>query len=414
MQAISGCLERTSRHTSIAVAVGQPHVEHGDVGAGGRDAAEGLLGGARLADDRRGRPRPRAARAARGGRSRGRRAGTRGSDRSWRAFLPHVASAVRPAYSRARGCRGSPQPAPAARRRAHGRLRPRPAGHAAPHRRRARSTSSTPATARSACSTRPARGSRSSSPSASTRRTTAAIGHLPEGHGILGLLIVDAKPLRLPDLREHPDSYGFPPNHPPMRSFLGVPIRVRDEVFGNLYLTDKTSRRGVHRRRRGAGRRPGRGRRRRHRERPPPRARSRSWRCSRTASASPATSTTRSSSACSPPGCRCRATARLVRTDPDELRRAHRGRRRRPRPHRQAHPHGDLRPRANAPARRDGLRSRVLAIAREAAGTTGFEPRVLLDGPLDTGVEDAVGRRAARHAARGAQQRRPSRPGVAR
>jgi signal transduction histidine kinase len=71
--------------------------------------------------------------------------------------------------------------------------------------------------------------------------THAAIGHLPEGHGILGLLIVDAKPLRLPDLREHPDSYGFPPNHPPMRSFLGVPIRVRDEVFGNLYLTDKAS-----------------------------------------------------------------------------------------------------------------------------------------------------------------------------
>jgi two-component system, NarL family, sensor histidine kinase DevS len=71
--------------------------------------------------------------------------------------------------------------------------------------------------------------------------TYQAIGHLPEGHGILGLLIVDAKPLRLPDLREHPDSYGFPPHHPPMRSFLGVPIRARDEVFGNLYLTDKKS-----------------------------------------------------------------------------------------------------------------------------------------------------------------------------
>ncbi len=69
--------------------------------------------------------------------------------------------------------------------------------------------------------------------------THRAIGDLPEGHGILGLLIVDAKPLRLPDLNEHPDSYGFPPNHPPMRSFLGVPIRVRDQVFGNLYLTDK-------------------------------------------------------------------------------------------------------------------------------------------------------------------------------
>ena len=68
-----------------------------------------------------------------------------------------------------------------------------------------------------------------------------AIGDLPRGHGILGLLIVDPKPLRLPDLNEHPDSYGFPPRHPPMRSFLGVPIRVRDEVFGNLYLTDKRS-----------------------------------------------------------------------------------------------------------------------------------------------------------------------------
>jgi signal transduction histidine kinase len=71
--------------------------------------------------------------------------------------------------------------------------------------------------------------------------THRAIGKLPEGHGILGLLIVDAKPLRLPDLTEHPDSYGFPPNHPPMRSFLGVPIRLRDEVFCNLYLTDKRS-----------------------------------------------------------------------------------------------------------------------------------------------------------------------------
>jgi signal transduction histidine kinase len=67
----------------------------------------------------------------------------------------------------------------------------------------------------------------------------AAIGHLPEGHGILGKLIIDQHPLRLPDLREHPDSYGFPPNHPQMSSFLGVPIWVRGEVFGNLYLTEK-------------------------------------------------------------------------------------------------------------------------------------------------------------------------------
>lgn len=71
--------------------------------------------------------------------------------------------------------------------------------------------------------------------------THRAVGHLPEGHGILGLLILDAKPLRLSDLHEHPDSFGFPPHHPEMRSFLGVPILVRDRVFGNLYLTEKTS-----------------------------------------------------------------------------------------------------------------------------------------------------------------------------
>ncbi|MGE3836196.1 MAG: GAF domain-containing protein [Acidimicrobiia bacterium] len=67
------------------------------------------------------------------------------------------------------------------------------------------------------------------------------IGALPKGHGILGLLIRDAKPIRLPDLSEHPDSFGFPPNHPPMTSFLGVPIVLREKVFGNLYLTEKTS-----------------------------------------------------------------------------------------------------------------------------------------------------------------------------
>jgi signal transduction histidine kinase len=69
----------------------------------------------------------------------------------------------------------------------------------------------------------------------------AEIGELPKGHGILGLLIADPRPLRLPDLHEHPDSYGFPPGHPEMRSFLGVPISVRGRVFGNLYLTDKQS-----------------------------------------------------------------------------------------------------------------------------------------------------------------------------
>ncbi|MFF8378432.1 GAF domain-containing sensor histidine kinase [Streptomyces sp. NPDC015661] len=65
------------------------------------------------------------------------------------------------------------------------------------------------------------------------------IGALPSGHGILGELIRNPVPLRIPELSEHPASYGFPPHHPPMHSFLGVPIRVRDEVFGNLYLTEK-------------------------------------------------------------------------------------------------------------------------------------------------------------------------------
>jgi two-component system, NarL family, sensor histidine kinase DevS len=68
----------------------------------------------------------------------------------------------------------------------------------------------------------------------------ARIGLPPRGHGILGLVIREAKPIRLPDLTKHPDSYGFPPHHPPMRSFLGVPIVGRRGVFGNLYLTEKT------------------------------------------------------------------------------------------------------------------------------------------------------------------------------
>lgn len=65
------------------------------------------------------------------------------------------------------------------------------------------------------------------------------IGRPPAGEGILGLLVADPAPLRLDDLGEHPASQGFPPGHPPMRSFLGVPVRVGDSVFGNLYLTEK-------------------------------------------------------------------------------------------------------------------------------------------------------------------------------
>ena len=65
------------------------------------------------------------------------------------------------------------------------------------------------------------------------------IDHWPEGRGLLGLLIADPRPLRLADIAAHPASSGFPDGHPPMRSFLGVPVRVREEVFGNLYLTNK-------------------------------------------------------------------------------------------------------------------------------------------------------------------------------
>ncbi|MGY1454825.1 GAF domain-containing protein [Streptomyces sp. SS8] len=71
--------------------------------------------------------------------------------------------------------------------------------------------------------------------------TVEAIGPLPSGHGLLGELIRHPEPLRIPELAEHRNSSGFPPNHPPMHSFLGVPIRVREEVFGNLYLTEKRS-----------------------------------------------------------------------------------------------------------------------------------------------------------------------------
>jgi signal transduction histidine kinase len=215
------------------------------------------------------------------------------------------------------------------------------------------------------------------------------IGSLPEGHGILGLLIVDAKPLRLPDLTEHPDSFGFPPHHPPMRSFLGVPIRLRDQVFGNLYLTDKGSAEvfsdvdeelviGF------------------------------------AAAAGIAIENSRLHTKLHDialvedreriardlhdtviqrlfaTGMSLQGASRLVRTDPaaaneridravDDL---------------------DLTVKhirtaifGLEPARvgDDGLRHQVLSLVRDAAGPLGFEPRVLLDGPVDTGVADRIG-----------------------
>ncbi|GAA5020353.1 sensor histidine kinase [Actinopolymorpha pittospori] len=72
-----------------------------------------------------------------------------------------------------------------------------------------------------------------------TQETRQNIGHLPTGKGILGLLINEPRPIRLHDLSQHPNSSGFPSDHPPMGSFLGVPVMVRGEAFGNLYLTEK-------------------------------------------------------------------------------------------------------------------------------------------------------------------------------
>ncbi len=69
--------------------------------------------------------------------------------------------------------------------------------------------------------------------------TIALIGDSPRGLGVLGMLVADPRPIRLTDLSAHPDRAGFPPGHPAMTTFLGVPIRVRGEVFGNLYLTEK-------------------------------------------------------------------------------------------------------------------------------------------------------------------------------
>jgi signal transduction histidine kinase len=215
-----------------------------------------------------------------------------------------------------------------------------------------------------------------------------AIGDLPSGHGILGLLIVDAKPLRLPDLREHPESYGFPPNHPPMRSFLGVPIRIRDQVFGNLYLTDKTSAEvftdvdeelavGL------------------------------------AAAAGVAIENARLQARLNDlalvedreriardlhdtviprlfaTGLSLQGTTRLVRSDPPTATARIE----------QAVDDLDLTVRhirtaifglETTRSRTDGVRNRVLGLVREAADSLGFEPRVLLDGPIDTGVSDGT------------------------
>jgi signal transduction histidine kinase len=219
--------------------------------------------------------------------------------------------------------------------------------------------------------------------------THRAIGHLPEGHGILGLLIVDAAPLRLPDLGEHPESYGFPPNHPPMRSFLGVPILVRDEVFGNLYLTDKTTAEvftdvdeelvvglasaagvAIENARLHA----------RVQELALVEDRERIARDLHDTVIQRLFAT----------GLSLQGSTRLVRTEPDAA------------VARIEAAVDDLDVTVKyirsaifgleaSRAAAGGLRDRVLALTRDAAGALGFEPRVLFDGPIDTGVSDEVG-----------------------
>jgi len=78
-----------------------------------------------------------------------------------------------------------------------------------------------------------------------TPEEAGQVASQPFGHGVLGTLIRDPRPLRLSAVGEHPDAVGFPPGHPVMKSFLGVPVRVRGRVFGNLYLTDKRGAEGA-------------------------------------------------------------------------------------------------------------------------------------------------------------------------
>jgi signal transduction histidine kinase len=212
-----------------------------------------------------------------------------------------------------------------------------------------------------------------------------AIGELPQGHGILGLLIVDARPLRLPDLTQHPDSFGFPPNHPPMQSFLGVPIRVRDVVFGNLYLTDKRSA-------------------------PEFSEQDEELVIALASAAGVAIENARLHTRVQDlvlaedreriardlhdtviqrlfaTGMSLQGSVRLVRTDPDAAVARIEG----------AVDDLDLTVKhirsaifgleATRPSR-DGTRARILALVHESVGPLGFEPRVLLDGPVDTGME---------------------------
>ncbi len=72
-----------------------------------------------------------------------------------------------------------------------------------------------------------------------TQEQRRLLGDPPQGHGLLGLIIKEGRSLRIPDIPAHPESYGFPANHPPMTTLLGVPVRLKNRIIGNLYLTDK-------------------------------------------------------------------------------------------------------------------------------------------------------------------------------
>ncbi len=264
-QATSGSRARTSRQISTPLPSGSRTSSTATSGLVLRDPGEGHPGGAGVADDRRCRPRRRAGRRGRAAPPRGRRRGRRGRRRR----------------RRVRGCRsrsGSPEVRCTRRLDSRGRsggdepCATNGCGGCSTRCWRSRATIELETVLRRVVEAardarrRPVRRARGPG-----RRRRRAVGVRPRRHrrrhrrpdraaarraaGILGVLIAHPEPLRLDDLKDHPASFGFPPNHPPMHAFLGTPIRVRDEVFGNLYLTEKVGGGQLHRGGRGAGRR---------------------------------------------------------------------------------------------------------------------------------------------------------------
>ena len=153
------------------------------------------------------------------------------------------------------------------------------------------------------------------------RETRAAIGALPRGHGFLGLIIQENRSFRIPDIAVDPRRYGFPPNHPPMHSFLGVPVTVKGRSVGNLYLTDKAGADEFSEADQALVETFARPRRASRSRTPACTSRSSGWPSSTSASASARTSTTASSRASTPSASRSRTCRSSCDDDPDEVER---------------------------------------------------------------------------------------------